>query len=78
MEKMLVRFYFTAPIRQRSYVEVECDTRNGIAELCHEGIWVKDSFYPPSMIQKATILPPAKKGGFVIESDPLPDREAEG
>lgn len=64
-QKMLVRFYFNAPIQMRSYVEVEVDTRAGVAELCHEGIWVKDSFYPPSMIQKATILPPAKKSGGI-------------
>lgn len=66
---MVARVYFDTPVPGEkykvSYFEKEFDTREDIHEFCRGGIWVKDTYYPPSKILKVTILPPAKKSGFL-------------
>jgi hypothetical protein len=44
-----------------------------IVELCHEGVWVKDSFYPPVQILKASIQPPRKKVTVISEAPVEPE-----
>jgi hypothetical protein len=63
--KLLVRFYIAEEVQgawsinYNNYTEKVIEdtevSREDVARLCREGIWIKDTFIPPQRILKATL-----------------------